>query len=58
MNKRKVLSIAGVVLAIIGVVASFASDMIQNMTMEDEIREQVKEILAENDVGEEGEKIA
>ncbi len=47
MNKRKLLSFAGIALAAIGVIASFASELIQGMTMEDEIREQVREVLSE-----------
>jgi len=56
MNKRKLLSFAGIALAAIGVIASFASEIIQGMNMEEEIREQVREVLAEDK--DKGEKIA
>lgn len=59
MKKRKLLSFAGIALAAIGVIASFASEMIQGMNMEEEIREQVREVLAEEKKSlEEEEKIA
>lgn len=59
MNKRKILSITGVVLAAVGVIASFASELIQGANMEEEIREQVREVLAEEaKAKEEEDKIA
>lgn len=59
MKKHHFLSFAGIALAAIGVIASFASELIQGMTMEDEIREQVREVLAEEKGREdEEEKIA
>lgn len=47
MNKKKLMSVGGVVLAALGVLATFASDMIKGANAKEEIREQVLEVLAE-----------
>lgn len=47
MNKKKIISIAGVVLSALGVVASFAGDLLKEANTKDEIREQVLEVLSE-----------
>lgn len=47
MNKKKIMSIAGVVLGALGVIASFAGDLLKEANTKEEIREQVMEVLSE-----------
>lgn len=47
MNKKKLMSIGGVVLAALGMIATFASDMLKDANTKEEIREQVLEVLSE-----------